>query len=107
MMHVRLLLMFTGFMFSAYSQRNDSVANYSMKTDTTTKLITLSTYKDTTFKCNLHYTNNNPDEYVFEGNYKNDSIRFVSRKINLTNLPLIKDRGKAIWFWWQTNIYMQ
>lgn len=79
---------------------NDSVANYSMKTDTTTRLITLSTWRDTTFKCDLYYTIRNSDEYIFEGIYKTDSIRFVSKKINLEKLPLVKDRGKVIWFWW-------
>ena len=79
---------------------NDSVVEYGMKIDTTTKVITLSAWKDTTFKSAFHYTTNNPGGYVFEGIYKNDSIRFVTRKMDLTNLPLVKDRGKVIWFWW-------
>lgn len=80
---------------------NDSTFSYYMlQGDTATKSIQLSVWNDSTFKGDLHYSIMGSGEYVFEGKFKNDSIRVVSRKIDLNNLPLIKDRGKIKWVWW-------
>jgi hypothetical protein len=79
---------------------NDSVSYYGMNADTATKSLTLSSWNDSTFKSRLHYTISSPEEYVFEGIYKNDSIRFSTRKIDLQNYPLLKDKGKVKWVWW-------
>ena len=79
---------------------NDSIFSYSLKGDTTAKSIQLTIWNDTTFKSKLHYSIVGPDEYVFEGAYKNDSVRIVSRKLNLKNFPLMKDKGKIKWVSW-------
>jgi hypothetical protein len=75
------------------------MVDYSMKIDTSKKALSLTAWKDSTFKSTLHYSISNRVEYVFEGIFKKDSICFVTRKIDLTKFPLIKDRGKLTWFW--------
>ena len=79
---------------------NDSVAYFGIKVDTTTKSFALSSWNDSTFKSKLYYTLSSPEEYEFEGTYKNDSIRFSSKKVNTHNYPLLKDKGKVKWIWW-------
>lgn len=84
----------------AVQYMNDSVVYYDLKVDTTTKSLALSSWNDSTFNSNLHYTFSSPDEYLFEGPYKNDTIRFISKKIDLNNFPLLKDKGKVKWVYW-------
>lgn len=84
----------------AIQYMNDSIVYLTLKVDTVTKSLALSSWKDSTFKSNLHYTISSPEEYMFEGTYKNDSIRFISRKNNLQNYPLLKGKGKVKWIWW-------
>ena len=79
---------------------NDSLAYYNLNADTVTHILTLNSWDDTTFNSNLHYTLNRSHEYIFEGTFNKDSIRFISTKIDLTNLPLLKDRGKMKWVLW-------
>ncbi|CAN5563192.1 hypothetical protein BH11BAC5_BH11BAC5_55520 [soil metagenome] len=79
---------------------NDSVAYFGIDVDTTTKSFALSSWNDSTFKSKLYYTLNSPEEFEFEGTYKNDSIRFSSKKVNTHNYPLLKDKGKVKWMWW-------
>jgi hypothetical protein len=80
---------------------NDSTFKYSSQGDTSTKTIELNTEYDSTYKSKLHFSIINHGEYLFEGLYKGDSIRIVSKKINLKNLPLLKDKGKIKkWVWW-------
>ena len=79
---------------------NDSIIQYSSLGDTAAKFIELSLWNDSTFKSRLHYSSLNPTDYLFEGQYKNDSIKIICRKINLHNYPLLKDKGKVKWVWW-------
>ena len=84
----------------AIQYMNDSVVYRSIKVDTGTKSLALSHWKDSTFKSTINYTASTPDSYMFEGTYKNDAIRFSSRKIDVQNYKLIKNKGKVKWVWW-------
>jgi hypothetical protein len=79
---------------------NDSIVQYSIQPDSSTNSIALSLWNDSTFKSKLNYTLDNNGDYIFEGFYKKDSIKFISTKANLKNYPLIKDKGKVKWVWW-------
>ena len=79
---------------------NDSTFKYSSQGDIATRTLELSEWNDSTFKSKLHFSIITPEEYLFEGIYKGDSIRVVSKKVNLKNLPLLKDKGKIKWVWW-------
>lgn len=76
---------------------NDSTFKYSSQGDTTTKTIELNAGNDSNFKSQLHFSIITPEEYLFEGIYLGDSVKVYSRKINLKNLPLLKDKGKIKW----------
>lgn len=78
---------------------NNSIFKYSSQGDTTTKTIELNAGNDSTFKSKLHFSIITPEEYLFEGIYKGDSITVFSKKIHLKNLPLLKDKGKIKWTW--------
>jgi hypothetical protein len=78
----------------------DSAVEYSSQGDIATKTIELSAENDSSFKSKLHYSIISPEEYLFEGMYKRDSIKIFSKKINLKSLPLLKDKGKIKWVWW-------
>ena len=79
---------------------NDSSIFYSLNGDTLSKTINLTLWDDSTFKSKLLFTKINLEEYQFEGVFKNDSIRLITKKINLDNVPLLKDKGKMKWIWW-------
>ena len=79
---------------------NDSIADYTSQFDTLKKTIELSMWNDSTFKCNLHYTQAKPNEWLFEGTFKKDSIRFILNKVDMNNFTLLKDRGKIKWVWY-------
>lgn len=78
-------------------QMNDSIADFDFKADMQNKIIELTSWVDTTNKAKLHYLESRPGEWLFEGTYKTDSIRFSSTKIDMYSLPLLKDRGKIKW----------
>lgn len=84
----------------AIQYTNDSVIYLSIQIDTISKSINLNAWEDSTFRSQLHYIMINPEEYQFEGTFNQDSIRFTSRKKNLQQYPLIKDKGKVKWVWW-------
>lgn len=79
--------------------QNDSVAIYNFNPDTTSRSLQLFSWADSTFKCTLHYSQVGSDEWQFEGSYKNDSIRFVSKKIDLGQHTLLKSIGKVKWLY--------
>jgi hypothetical protein len=78
---------------------NDSIAWYPSKSDTTLESLELFSRDDSSFKCKLHYTKVKPNEWLFKGVLKNDSIRFNSTKIDLNNSTLLKDFGKTKWIY--------
>lgn len=88
------------FNFLTVQFMNDSILQYSIQPDSINKSIALSLWNDSTFKSKLNYSLDNSGNYVFEGIYKKDSIRFISTKVNLQNYPLLKDKGKVKWVWW-------
>lgn len=76
---------------------NSSEYYYNIEVDTTAQL--LEFYNDSTNKNKLHYTLTKPNQYIFDGVYKNDSIHFSADKVDLTNLPLFKNSNKVKWTW--------
>jgi uncharacterized membrane protein YphA (DoxX/SURF4 family) len=76
---------------------NDSFTEYYFKVDTIKKLIDLSLQNHPLFKSRLHYSHTNSDQWLFEGSFKNDSIRFTSKKVDIKNFNLEKGYGKTIW----------
>lgn len=76
---------------------NDSCAYFSIKVDTSTKTLELNAWTDTSGKAILHYKEIKSNEWIFQGTYKTDSIRFSSTKIDMYSLPLLKGRGKIKW----------
>jgi hypothetical protein len=77
---------------------NDSLADYDYQVDIPNRIIKLKAWwPDTTTMANLHYVESRPSEWLFEGTYKTDSIRFLSTKIDMYSLPLLKGRGKIKW----------
>jgi hypothetical protein len=79
---------------------NDSIVSYGIQPDSISNSLALSLWNDSTFKSKLNYTRNSSGDYIFEGVYKKDSIRFVSVKANFNHYPLIKESGKVHWVWW-------
>lgn len=75
---------------------NDSIILYFIKS-VTSESIQLTSKEDSSFKCTLHYVKINPDEWLFNGTLKNDSIRFISNKIDFSKSELLKDFGKTKW----------
>jgi len=76
---------------------NDSVTDYFFKADTAKNFIDLTSYHEPGYKFRLYYEHTKADEWVFNGLFKNDSIRFVSKKIINKNFNLQNGYGKAIW----------
>lgn len=77
---------------------NDSIADYDYQVDIPNRIIKFKGWwPDTTTKAKLHYIESKPGEWLFEGIYKTDSVRFSSTKIDIYTLPLLKDRGKIKW----------
>jgi hypothetical protein len=75
---------------------SDSVAQYYFKADTLKKLIKIGYPSNPGFLSTLHYSINKNDEWLFEGTFKNDSVRFISKKIH-KNFNLNKGYGEVIW----------
>lgn len=76
---------------------NDSMATFHFKADIGNSTIEFTSGSDTTIKEKLHYVESKPAEWLFEGTYKTDSIRFSATKIDMYSLPLLKGRGKIKW----------
>jgi uncharacterized membrane protein YphA (DoxX/SURF4 family) len=79
---------------------NDSSMRYKITADSISKSLTISSWNDSTFNSKLYYIISSPGEFVFKGTCNNDSIHFASRKVNPTDLPLLKDKGKIKWVRW-------
>ena len=75
---------------------NDSISWHPIRTDTILRSIELLSKNDTAF-CKLHYSKIEQDDWMFKGVFKNDSLQFVSTKIDLNKTPLRKGRGKTKW----------
>jgi hypothetical protein len=70
---------------------------YNMKLDTTARI--LEFYNDSTSVNKFQYSLATSDRFVFEGKYKNDSVRFVADKVDITKLPLFRNRNRIRWTW--------
>lgn len=76
---------------------NDSIAWYSSKSDTTMRSLELSSKDDSLFKCKFTYTIVAYNEWLFKGILKNDSISFISTKMDFNSSNLLKGFGKVKW----------
>lgn len=76
---------------------NDSIAEYSFEADTASRFLQLRSGRGGDFQCNLHYIRMTPGEWTFEGILQRDSIRFVTRKTEMSDLRLLKGYGKVKW----------
>lgn len=74
--------------------QNDSLKWFYMKVDTSAKTLDLKQGMDTTIKGTLHYTNIKPGLWLFEGKLKNDSIRIISHRTDMYDMPVMKGYGK-------------
>lgn len=75
---------------------NDSISWHSIRSDTILRSIELLSKNDTAFG-KLHYTKVEQDDWMFKGVLENDSVQFVSTKVDLNKTPLRRDRGKTKW----------
>lgn len=78
-------------------QMNDTIADYDFKADMQKNMIELTSWTNSKNKAKLHFLKSTPGEWLFEGTYGADSIRFSATKVDLYSLPLLKDRGKIKW----------
>ena len=76
---------------------NDSIADFDYKADMKHKIIELTSWVDNQHTATLHFTESESNQWLFEGTYNTDSIRFSSTKVDLDSLPLLKGRGKIKW----------
>jgi hypothetical protein len=77
---------------------NDSIFEWSMKVDTTKKLLKLTSPQDTAATGLIHFSLVSPNTWKFEGIFKNDSVSFVSKRIGMYAMPLMRTYGKVQWF---------
>lgn len=77
---------------------NDSVFEWHMKVDTTKKTLRLTFPQDTTVTGLIHYRLVSPDTWRFDGVFKNDSVSFVSKRIDMYDMPVMRTYGKVQWF---------
>lgn len=79
--------------------KNDSIVEFNFTADTSKRLLQLTLWNDTSVNGKFHYSSLNPNEWLFEGLIKDDSIRFRTRKTDMYDLPLLKGYGKVKWSW--------
>lgn len=79
--------------------RNDSLKWFYMSVDTSKKILDLKQGQDTAIKGTLHYTNIQNGLWLFEGKLKNDSIRFISHRTDMYDMPVMKGYGKFAWLY--------
>ncbi len=75
-----------------------SVSNYHLEGDTLKKTIKITSW-DSSFIGKLHYRNIDSANWLFEGTDGRDSLRFITRQIDIYKHPLLKGYGKIIWSW--------
>jgi hypothetical protein len=76
----------------------DSIAEYRLKADIQSGMIAIMS-QDSTFSRKFHYTNIDSAHWLFESISGTDSIRFVTKQIDIHRFPLLKDNGRIIWSW--------
>ncbi len=74
------------------------ISNYHLEADTLKKTIKIISW-DSSFNGKLHYRNIDSANWLFEGTDGRDSLRFITRQIDIYKHPLFKDYGRIIWSW--------
>lgn len=74
-----------------------SVANFNKRIVSATN-VQFSEW-DSTFTCNLHYSDLKDGRWLFEGTMNKDSLRFISSKIDLSQTTHQKGIGKIKWIY--------
>jgi hypothetical protein len=97
-------LTWTKFAIDAYSSLlvqtvNGSQVWYMLKVDARQKLLKYNSWTDTTTKYQLHYTSIKPNERLFEGMIKKDTVRFTTQRIDRYHTNLLKGYGKVKWLY--------
>lgn len=82
----------------AIQSMNDSLKFCRYQLDTIAKTFQFNLYTDTTSKYSFHYTYHD-STYHFSGFYKNDSIRFSMKVVDMSKFPLVRNRNKIKWTW--------
>jgi hypothetical protein len=75
-----------------------SVSDYTLELDTLKKIIKITSW-DSSFNGKLHYRNIDSANWLFEGTNGLDSLRFITRQIDIYEHPLFKNYGKIKWSW--------
>jgi hypothetical protein len=85
--------------FSRFSVQlmNDSTETYFFNSFPAPKTFELVSQVDTSFKCMFHYNKIKTDEWLFTGTLGNDTVQFISTKIDLNKSNLLKGVGKVRW----------
>ncbi len=77
---------------------NDSVFEWNMKVDIAKKILRLTSQRDSTATGLINYSLVSPNTWKFEGVFKNDSVSFVSKRIDIYDMPVLRTYGKVQWF---------
>lgn len=82
-----------------YTQLSDgTVSEYHLEADTVKKNLLFISF-DSLNRGNLTYHQIDSVHWLFEGTENGDSLRFVTRQIDIFKHPLLKDYGRIIWSW--------
>ncbi len=76
----------------------DSIAEYRLAADIHSATVAIMS-PDSTFSRKFHYANIDSAHWLFESISGTDSIRFVTKQIDIHRFPLLKDNGRIIWSW--------
>jgi hypothetical protein len=76
----------------------DSIAEYSLAADIQSAMVAIKS-PDSTFSRKFHYANIDSVHWLFESISGSDSIRFVTKHIDIHRFPLLKDNNRIIWSW--------
>ena len=77
---------------------NDSIQTYTLSADLSAGSIQVNS-ADSSFRNRFHYRNIDSVHWLFAGISGGDSVRFVARKIDIRQFPLLKENGKIKWSW--------
>jgi hypothetical protein len=75
-----------------------TVSAYHLEADTVKKTL-LFISSDSLIRGNLTYRQIDSVRWFFEGTENEDSLRFITRQIDIFKHPLLKDYGRIIWSW--------
>ena len=75
----------------------DSTAEFVYDIDTVNRVVDMNSIIDTASKMKLNYQETENGQWLFDGTFGKDSIRFSCSKVDIHSLPLLKNRGRIKW----------